>query len=240
MQIGLTKTMSLLAASTTLLAVTPAMAQQVRESPPTVAPAESNIWASDEGTLLHKPSGAICPAALNDLALIGKREYAPDGSDVSCEYSGATPSGNAKLSLYIYSHPEYTIAQQWGGAKAAISRTFESGTVPGSASENETESKQCFSAIAPMVKEAADKRAEKDGKSLEDKDFQFGVVIFDMTIGAGDKERKAKTLLSLQQAGNWSVKVRATVYEDTQEASLAACRLSAFSHISQTAFISTK
>jgi hypothetical protein len=62
---------------------------------------DPKIWREDaDHTLVHLPSGAICPTTWSGLMRGKVQAYKPDGSDVGCNYSA--PGSLSAVTFYVF------------------------------------------------------------------------------------------------------------------------------------------
>lgn len=81
--------------------------------------AEEDIWQELEGGhLLHVQSGAICATTMGGIARERELVFAPDGSDVGCNYADAARQ-QSYMTFYIYHRP-HDAATEWQESMAGL------------------------------------------------------------------------------------------------------------------------
>jgi hypothetical protein len=75
--------------------------EQAQTAPVPTTRIDPRIWREDaDHTLVHLPSGAICPTAWASLMRGTVQTYRPDGSDVGCNYS--RPGSLSVVTFYVF------------------------------------------------------------------------------------------------------------------------------------------
>ena len=87
--------------------------------------AEDEIWREiDGGHLLHLQSGAICASEMGSIARERELVFAPDGSDVGCNYADSARH-QSYLTMYVYHRP-HDAETEWQDAMLGL-RTRQPG-----------------------------------------------------------------------------------------------------------------
>lgn len=199
----------------------PAFAQEAAlQTGPTEAPSPSIkvnpanwlfINTKDGENYVHKASGAICVGNFRDLKLTAIRDYAPDGSNIGCQYDKAGEQGPSRLTVYVYTAEGLTGPKAYQGAKDAIAQLGQ--TTATTIIERKEEGQKCHQAVMRPLAQALLGRMKEEGAEGEEAQLGLGLALYDYDIPKinGRPAAAQTSMLSVYQTGKWIVKTRTTL-----------------------------
>jgi len=211
---------------------------------PTVLPKiDPAIWQvkTNEGgaSLVHKPSGAVCPTKFRDLKLVAVKDYIKDGTNSACQFEKGAGANLTRLTLYVYTYKNASGVAEYRGAKNAIMEYSKNAAV--TITEQKEEAKKCHQSFVPIVAGAILKRNKKDNPDQKDGRLQLGVAMYHYKFtdtantvvqAAGTSGRAETSLLSVYKTGKWIVKARINLPAG-ETSRIDGCRYIAFANLDQ-------
>ncbi|MEO9462481.1 MAG: hypothetical protein ABJ242_07070 [Marinomonas sp.] len=201
------------------------LARPALPAPPPIT-ANPAMWLTVKSEIgqnyVHMASGAICSDQFRGLTLVAITDYAPDGTNSSCQYDMLGGKEFQRMTLYVYTAEGLTGPIAYKGAKQAIGQINETSAI--TVTERKEEGQQCHRGVIKPLAESILGRMKKEGSEGQEANLGLGLAMYDYSIPArGERPAQEQTsLLSVYQTGKWIVKTRVTM-DKTENSYETAC-----------------